>query len=175
MTPLVQPQPAEALRPLRAELLRRARTDADRTREDAAATAAETLATARERAAEILAEAEARGEDEAAELRSARLARVRRGLRADELAAQRAVYDELSERVTEAVCRLRQEPGYEDLRDHLADAARRVLGEDTVVTEAPGGGILAARRGHRLDYSLTGFAARAVARLGADVSGLWTV
>lgn len=162
-----------ALAPLRTELLRRAHADADRIRRDAEATVAKTLAAAEAQRDQILAAAAIRGKADAAEIQSAWRARVRHSLRAEELAAHRAVYEELAARVTEAVCELRHDPGYQRLRQRLAGRARELLGPDAVVTEAPGGGIVAHGPGRRLDYSLAGFAARAVERLGADVAGLW--
>jgi vacuolar-type H+-ATPase subunit E/Vma4 len=162
------------LAPLRAELLRRARADADRTRREAADAAAVINAEAIARRDAILAAAVTRGAAEAAQLRAAHRAMVRHGIRADELAAQRAVYEELVEQVTEAVCALRHEPGYPSLHQRLADRARELLGPDAVVTDAPGGGIVASAAGRRLDYSLVGFAGRAIDRLGADIAGLWS-
>lgn len=171
--PVAVPLPV-ALAPLRAELLRRARTDAGRVRQEADAAAAVILAEATARRDEILAEAVTRGTADAAEIRSAWRARVRHGIRAGELTAQRAVYEELTEQVTEAVCALRHQPGYPVLRQRLADRARELLGPDAVITDAPGGGIVARTAGRRLDYSLAGFADRAVDRLGADIAGLWS-
>ncbi len=173
MSPPTPPPPAVALAPLRAELLRRARADADRMCRDAEATAVGAVAAAEARGAEILAAAVARGEADAAEIRAARRSRVRHGIRARELAAQRAVYEDVTRRVTEAVCAWRDEPGYPRLRERLADRARERLGAAAEITEAPGGGIVARGAGRRLDYSLAGFAARAVEGLGDTIVGLW--
>jgi len=174
MKPTIHPDAVAALAPLRAELLRRARADADRIQRDAAETTAGAVAAATANGEEIIAAALARGESEAAQYRATRLARARRGIRADRLAAERAVFDEMAGRVQDAVCGLRHEPGHERLRCLLADRARAVLGPGATVTEASDGGIAAAGPVTRLDYSLAGFAERAIERAGADVSRLWT-
>jgi vacuolar-type H+-ATPase subunit E/Vma4 len=173
MNPVDPTLPSLALAPLRIELLRRARADADRTRRDAEATAAEILAAAEIRCDEIVGEAIARGEADAAEIRTTRRAKVRHGLRADELAAQRMIYEDLAAKVTDAVCGLRDDADYPRVRQRLTERTRELLGPAAVIAEAPGGGIVARGPGRRLDYSLSGFAARAVERLGADIAGLW--
>lgn len=171
--PVPTPFPV-ALAPVRAELLRRARSDADRARREAESAAAALLAEATARGDAVLAAAAARGEADAAEVRSVRRARLRHQVRGGELTAQREVYEELTGQVTELVCALRHEPDYPLLRDRLAARARERLGPDAVITEHPEGGIVARAAGRRLDYSLPGFAARAVDELGADIVGLWS-
>ena len=105
---------------------------------------------------------------------AAERARTRRPHQSDVLAAQRDAYEQLRRRATDAVHRLRDEPGYPALRERLAARAAEILGTDAVVTEDSAGGIVAEAAGRRLDLSLTAFAARAFERIEADIDGLWS-
>jgi hypothetical protein len=51
----------------------------------------------------------------------------------------------------------------------LAEAAQAALGPDAVVSDAPGGGVIAHAGGRVLDLSLAGFADRAVDVLAVDL------
>ena len=162
-----------ALTPLYAELLRRADADADRILADANAEARDVLARAESDAHAVIDNARAAGAAEALMAQAAEHARTRRAHRSDVLAAQRTAYEQLRRRATDAVHRLRHEPGYPALRERLAAHATQILGTD-VVTEDPAGGIVAEAAGRRLDLSLTAFAARAFERIEADIDGLWS-
>ncbi len=164
----------DALTPLHAELLRRADAEADRILADANAEARDVLARAESDAHAVIDNARAAGAAEALMAQAAEHARTRRAHRSDVLAVQRNAYEQLRRRATDAVHRLRHEPGYPALRERLAAHAAQILGTDAVVTEDPAGGIVAEATSRRLDLSLTAFAARAFERIEADIDGLWS-
>jgi vacuolar-type H+-ATPase subunit E/Vma4 len=168
------PELVDPLAPVRSELLARARADAERVLAEADADAAATLAEARNEANATLEAARAEGESDAAAVLSAKGARDRRRARAIVLAAQREAYDKLRSQAVRALSAIRAEPGYGPWRDRLADHARRVLGSDAVVSEAPGGGVLAEANGRRAAFTLAGLADRVLDDMGADIEGLWS-
>jgi vacuolar-type H+-ATPase subunit E/Vma4 len=162
-----------ALEPVRAELLRRARADADAVLAAADADARRTIEDAETRARAILGHARAQGRADGTAQRAAELTRVRRDLRTAELAVRKQAYEHLRDEAVEAVRRLRDDPGYPELRDRLATLARELLGPDAVVTEHPAGGIIAETATRRLDLTLTTVAVRAFERAATDVERLW--
>jgi hypothetical protein len=91
------------------------------------------------------------------------------------LAAQRTAYDELRLRVRRAVMALREEPGYGQLLDRLAAAARRDLGAGAEIEIDPpeGGGVRARAGSRRVDYTLTSLAEGCVQELGPVLARLW--
>lgn len=156
-----------ALAPVRAALLAAARRDADELRARSAAAAAATLAAATGAAERVRLQAREQGSAEAAAGLATELARARREAHARVLAARSEAYEELCAAAGRAVGCLRDEPGYPELRRHLAEAARRVLGPAAVLHEATNGGIVGQVTGRRVDYSLARFADRAVALVAA--------
>ncbi|MEU9836436.1 hypothetical protein AB0D67_33290 [Streptosporangium sp. NPDC048047] len=169
MTPI-----REALEPVAAALVRRARLDADAVIAAAGRDAERTLAEARRAARDTVEEAAERG---AAEGRAhARVTRIRAGRRARavELAARREVLEELRERAVAAVTALRDDPCYPRLVERLTELARASGGADLTVREHPEGGIVAEGRDRRVDCSLPALAGRAVDALGAETARLWT-
>ncbi|MBP2478848.1 vacuolar-type H+-ATPase subunit E/Vma4 [Crossiella equi] len=162
-----------ALRPVREELLRRARADAERTVAQAGDHAARVLEDAERAAAAIRERARAQGAAEGAAAATARRAQARARVHAAELRARAQVYGLLRAQVRAELRGLRDGPEYPRLRELLAAEARRLLGAAASVTEAPGGGVLADGDGARADCSLDGFAERAVAALGPELEGLW--
>lgn len=168
------PDVVDPLTPVREELLARARADAERVLADADADADATLASARREANAILEAARAQGESDAEALLSAKRARDRRQARAIVLAAQREAYDNLRSEVVRALSAIRADPRYGAWRDRQAERARRVLGADAVVSEAPEGGVLAEANGRRTASTLTGLADQVIHAMGADVEGLWS-
>ncbi|HEU5469320.1 MAG TPA: hypothetical protein VFV67_01605 [Actinophytocola sp.] len=165
---------AEALRPVRAELIRRAEADAAATLAEADRAAETTLAEAQGRAEAIMAEARARGAAEGRAVRAAGRARTRRAARESRLRGQRKIYDELLRRVLAALPEVRATPGYPGLRAELAAQARATLGPQARLSEPPGGGIIAQLDGRRVDYSLETLARQAVDALAAELEELWT-
>lgn len=168
------PDMVDSLAPVREELLAHARADAERVLAESDADAAATLAAARSEANAILEAARAEGESDAAVVLSAKRARLRRQARALVLVAQREAYDNLRSQVIEALSAIRDDPGYARWRDRLTEQARRVLGPEAVVSEAPEGGVLAEANGRRVVYTLVGLADRVIEEMGAEVEGLWS-
>lgn len=176
MTQPLPEQAVAALAPVRAELLRTARAEARELLDCADQEAEALIAEARAKAGSLLEEARRVGErDGAAAARDIR-ARARRTARARELAARGQAYEELRSR---AVMRVRERwdtasrPA-DVFHGLLRECARRLLGPDAEVTEAPDGGMVAQLPGRRADYTLDALTARAVDRLGGEVETLWS-
>ncbi|MGI5489694.1 hypothetical protein [Microtetraspora malaysiensis] len=163
----------DALAPVSTALLRRARLDADALLDAAEHDAARTLAAARRTAQEMLDEARESGTAEARARADAVRVRARRHARGIELAARREVLLELRRRAVAAVMALRDDPCYPRLVERLRELARESGGEDLIVREHPGGGVVGEGRGHRVDCSLGALAGRAVDALGAEAERLW--
>ncbi|MBC9713897.1 hypothetical protein H9Y04_15105 [Streptomyces sp. TRM66268-LWL] len=163
-----------ALEPVRAQLLRIAKADADALLAAADQDAAATFAAAEAQAAAILDEARRQGEADAETARDAAGVRTRRAARARELAARKDCWEELGRQVVARVQALRSARSYPQLHDRLTAYVREVLGPDVHITEAPGGGVIGEVRGRRLDCGLTAFARRALERTGTEAEGLWS-
>ncbi|MFG2123689.1 hypothetical protein [Streptomyces sp. NPDC048710] len=162
---------ADALDPVRAALLRAARTSADAVRERAEADARETLRTARRTVDEVLARARELGEADGAAEAARERVRAAQDAWAVELAARSEVYAELREAVRAGVRRALAEGAVPQAR--LAEAARAVLGTQARVTAAAAGGVTAEVPGRRVDLSADTLADRALERLGAQAETLW--
>lgn len=156
-----------ALAPVRAALLAAAHRDADDLRARAAAAAAATVAAAAAEAERVGLQAREQGAADAAAGLAAERARARREAHSRVLRARYEAYEELCAAARLAVGALRDEPGYPELRRHLVEAARRLLGPDAVLEEATGGGIVGYAAGRRVDYSLARFADRVVSAVAA--------
>lgn len=163
-----------ALRPVRAELLRRAAADADRVLADARSAAERVVANAQINARAVTEKARAAGEAAGVRAAAADAAALRRELRREVLTAQDDAYRQWRRRGSEAVLRLRDDPGYAGWQDALRQIAGAALGEGAQVTEAPEGGVVAERGRRRLDLSLTAIAARALDQIAPTVDGLWS-
>ncbi|MFH9348060.1 hypothetical protein [Kitasatospora sp. NPDC017646] len=163
--------PSDALRPVRAELLRTARADADVILSEARRDADRTLAAARTEAEAILGRAR---QDGAADGRAAarqELTRARSAARNAELAARGAAYAELRRRITARLRELCQaDPAY---GERLAARARSLLGPDARVVGHPDGGVLATAPGQVVDLGLPAVTDRALERIGSDAEALW--
>jgi hypothetical protein len=168
---MTAPDPAlvAALAPVRAALLTAARGDAARVREHADAAADRTLVAAEQQAERIRAEAREQGAADAASVLAVERAQNRRRARALVLAARRDAYESLRAAARRTVPVLRDDPGYPLLRQHMADAVRRLLGPDVELREGTGGGVIGTGGGRRVDYSLAGFADRAVDEVAAGL------
>jgi len=163
----------DALEPVRAALLARARAEAARLLAAADADAAAALDAAAEESRRIHHQARAEVQKYAQALAAEHEARVRRETRTVVLAAQRAAYDELRRRARDGARRLRDDPAYPSLLARLRKRAHAELGPDADIHEHPDGGLVAAVAGRRLTLTLTALADRAVDDLGATVEGLW--
>lgn len=157
-------------------LLGDAREAAQRRLEAAETQARAHVEDARRQAEETIARARAHGEAEGRVEAAHEEAQVRAFARMDVLAAQREAYDELGRRAREAALSLRDEPGYEELLERLAGAARRDLGDGAELEIDPSGagGVRARAGSRRVDYTLPVLADRCVAQLGGSVARLWT-
>lgn len=162
-----------ALEPVRAELLRAARADADTLRAQASREAAALLDRARAEAQEILGGARQQGAADGAVTARAIRTRAHRAARTRRLTARREAYAELRDRATMRVRALRHSADYPTVLDHLASRASRLLGSGAQVTEDPAGGVLARAAGRHVDCTLDALAARALDRLGGKVQTLW--
>lgn len=165
---------AEQLAPVRAAMLRRARERADEITAAARRHAGELLAQARRDGEAEVARAGAEGRSQAAPLAVAERNRGRREARAIVLRVRREAYDDLQAQVRAAVCALREQPGYDQLRQRLAQTAAAQAGPGATVADDPLGGVVARREGTIVDCSLPRLADAAVAALGGDLAWLWT-
>jgi len=165
---------AASLEPVREEIVRQARADADAAVARAEAEAAEKLEQARTEAAAILDEARAGGEAEANRALRVHIAQARLTARTVELEARRQVYETWRNAVRDRIHGLRRSAEYPALMSRLADHARALLGEAAVIEEDPRGGLRAHAGNRRLDLTLDAVADRAIARAEGQAAELWT-
>jgi hypothetical protein len=165
-------QQEAALAPVRAALLGDAQAEADRILAEARRAAGALIGRAQADSVDAVLRAEAEGRARAEPLALAEVSRGRREARAILLGAQLRARGELEDRIRAAVSGLRDEPGYGELRDTLADLARRAAGPGATVTEHPGGGVLAHAPGVLVDCSLPRLAERAIQALGQQIREL---
>lgn len=161
----------DALAPVRAALLARARAEAGRELAAAHLDADALLATARAETQSILDTAAEEGRADAALSIAAEHEKARRAARALELTAQREIYDELRQRVTAEVGRAFTDPVR---RDQLVAVIRAELGPRATVRDAPGGGMTGQAAGRVVDLGVEAVTGRAVDALGDGVRALWT-
>ena len=162
--------PAEALAPVRAALLARARATADAKLAEADAEAELALRQAREEAASILARARTAGEADARSVRAGEHARARRVARGLVLAARRHAYEELRRRSQQAL--RQQDPAV--LASALTDRVRATLGDSARLAAHPSGGLVGEDDGRRVDCSIEALADRSMSLLAGELSGLWS-
>jgi hypothetical protein len=163
--------PADAFEPVRAELIRAARADAEAVLARARADADETVRSARVQAESLLEQARQDGvRDGAAEAAGERV-RARQEAWSRELAARAEVYADLRgtvrARIREALTKDAA------LVTRLQERARALLGSDALITAAEGGGVMAQAAGRRVDLSADALTDRALARLGAEAETMW--
>jgi vacuolar-type H+-ATPase subunit E/Vma4 len=160
----------QALEPLTATLLARARADADGERTTARQEGQRAVEAARDQADAVLAQARALGEADAAAMLAAERARARSAARGEVLAAQRAAFDELRDQARTAVAGLLADPVS---RGRLAASMRTRLGDGATVRDHPAGGVVAeSPDGRRIDACLDALLDAALAEL--DLEQLWT-
>ncbi|MGW2459779.1 hypothetical protein ACWC2M_12190 [Streptomyces sp. NPDC001761] len=163
--------PADALSPVRAELLRAARASADAVRDRAQTDVEETLRSARATAEAVLERARELGRaDGAAEAARERVRAVQDAWAA-ELAARAEVYAALRAAVHAGV--RREFTADASIGPRCAETARRLLGPRARVTTASEGGVTAEVPGRRVDLSADALADRALDRLGVRAERLW--
>ncbi|MER5601052.1 hypothetical protein [Streptomyces sp. NPDC002265] len=173
MTTPPSDRPTQGLGPVRAELLRAAHADEQAVLARAEREAAALLDRARAEAREILDEARRQGEADGAAAARDLLVRARRKARFRTLTTRREAYETLRRETAERVGELRRTTDYPSLCKRLEQRARVLLGPGTAVTEHPGGGVIAAAPGRRVDLSLATLADRALDRMGREVGTLW--
>ncbi|WP_306187448.1 hypothetical protein [Streptomyces sp. MK5] len=163
--------PADALEPVRAELIRAARADADAALARARADADQMVRAARAQAESLLEQARRDGvRDGAAEAAWERV-RARQDAWSRELAARAEVYAGLRGKVHAGI----REAVTNDaaLLTRLQERARALLGSDALITAADDGGVTARAAGRRVDLTADALTDRALARLGAEAETLW--
>lgn len=156
-------------------LLAEARANASRVLGEAQAQAQARAQAARRDADALIERAKARGAA-AGRLEAAHDEAVQRVLaQADVLAAQRESYEALRRAARAAALAVRDDPGYPDLLDRLAVAARRDLGDAAELEIDPpaAGGVRAAAGSRRVDYTLVALADACLAELGPTARRLW--
>ena len=173
MTRPLPEQLRSALAPVREALLTRARADADAVLAEADGDAAASVAQARGRAASLVDEARAAGARDAAVLAARERIGAQRAARSAVLQAQAAAYEELRRRSRAALRALRDDPAYPGLLEGLRARARARLGDDAVLREDPGGGVVAEVAGRRLELTLDALTDDALSGLGGEVARLW--
>jgi vacuolar-type H+-ATPase subunit E/Vma4 len=159
----------------REALLVDARDDADRLLAEAEAEATAAAEDAQRQASEIIDRAREQGRSEGHLMAAREEAQARMLARMEVFAAQRQAYDELRSRARGAVLALRDGPGYTQLLDRLAAAARRDLGEEADIELDPenAGGVRARAGSRAVDYTLVALADRCVQALGPAARQLW--
>jgi hypothetical protein len=158
-----------ALAPVRAAMLRRAAAEAEAITATARRDAAALLAAMRRDAKAALGQARSDGISLAAPLATAEQGRGRRAARAALLGAERSIRTEAEGRIRAAILSLPGQPGYDELRDRLAALARAAAGPDALVTEHPGGGVIAHAPCVLVDCSLPRLAERVIDALGPQI------
>lgn len=163
--------PADPLDPVRAELLRGARADADAVLAGARTDADETVRTARAEAEMLLDRAREQGVADGTVAAARERVRALQNAWARELAARAEVYADLRDRVRAGVRDALTKTG--GARVQLEGRARTLLGTGARVTATADGGVMAESPGRRVDLSADALADRALERLGAKAENLW--
>jgi vacuolar-type H+-ATPase subunit E/Vma4 len=163
-----------ALQPVRRRLLGCARAGADREITEAQQEAERVLAAAHDQAAQLNETARAAGRDSAAKVSAQRRAALQRELRGAVLATRRDIYQRWYRRGTEAVLRLREDPGYPRWAAALRAAAQATLGADARLIEHPAGGVVGEAGNRRIDLSLSGIAAQVLDDTTGELDEPWS-
>jgi hypothetical protein len=158
MVPVDADQEA-ALEPVRAALLRAARSDADGAEAAAAGAGERQVREATVEAERLRDRARADGAADAAASLAVLRARTGRAARATVLAARREEYEALRAAARIALAELARDP---TVHMRLIAVARARLGAGATIEDLPDGGVVATDGARRLDLSLAGFADRAV-------------
>jgi vacuolar-type H+-ATPase subunit E/Vma4 len=162
-----------ALAPVQSKLHVQAEAEARTTLDQARRQAGRIRSEARARAAGILADSRAEGEEQARAAVAARVVRRRREARDVVLSVQRDLYDELRRASRDAARALRDSSDYPEILRRLTKRAVAAMGPEAAMQESPDGGIVAVAGSRRLDLSLPVLAEREVDRLGSEVERLW--
>lgn len=173
MTATLPAGSAAALAPVQSKLRAQAEADAQTRLDQARHQADQIRAEAQARAAGILADSRAEGEEQARAAVAARVVRRRREARDVVLSVRRELYDELRRASRDAARALCDDPDYPEILRRLTERAVAAMGPEASVQESPDGGVVAQAGSRRFDLSLPVLAEREVDRLGAEVERLW--
>ncbi|MGW3498041.1 hypothetical protein [Streptomyces sp. NPDC001020] len=165
------PGPGDPLAPVRAELLRAARADADAVLARARADADEAVRAARTEADALLDRARQGGAADGTAAAARERVLARQDAWARELSARAEVYEDLRTRVRAGVRDALADSGA--LQGRLEERARTLLGTEARITAAVDGGVTAQTPGRRVDLTADALAERALARAGAEAETLW--
>ena len=165
---------AAALEPLRAELLRRARTAAAERLQRAAAEDAATISRAQQEAELVVEQARQAGVADVTVFLDQERARSRRQARAVVLGAHADALEQLRERSIAAVAGLTAEPEYPELHNRLVDYVRGQLGQDAAISDAATGGVIGTVPGRRLDCSFVALVEQVLVEWAAQPEAPWT-
>ncbi len=164
-----------ALGPVTASLAESARQRAEQVLSDADHQADATLAESRSRAETTLEAARESGADAARRRALAIVADARREAREEVLGAQRLVYEHVRAQTLERLRQLAGSPEAAALNERLANFARQRLGVDATVTTPEGElGVVAQRDGRRMDLTSHTLLERALTNAGAEITELWS-
>jgi vacuolar-type H+-ATPase subunit E/Vma4 len=164
----------DALGPVRAALIARARAVATAEVSGAEEEARAILQDADRRADAVREEARVRGEADAQAVLVATRARARREARSVVLAAQSEVAVALRARVHAGLRALRDDPDYAEIENRLESQARGLLGPEARLTPDPSGGFLAEAGGRQVELTLAAVADQVLERLGPELQSLWS-
>ncbi|MGZ4334320.1 MAG: hypothetical protein ACXVZL_05975 [Gaiellaceae bacterium] len=159
------------LGPVRDVLLAEARTEGDRILAAGDVHAATVVSAAEQRGRERVAAGRREGAAAAAIAGAHELAEARRAARAAVLEARATLHRELVDATLAEAARLREDVRHDALLVRLTVLARRQLGQEAHVEEAPEGGIRATAGVRSVDYTLPTLVGRALDR--GEIEGLW--
>ena len=158
--------------PIRGVALADAHTEAECLRARARERSAAILAAARERSGGLREDSLAAAREAADEDARRVLSAVRNSAHELLLAARRDVYATVVRDVARQASSRREE--YRAVTERLIGDARRRLGADVEILDAPDGGIFARAPGREIDYSLPTQVGRCLAQLEDEVAQLWS-
>jgi len=149
-----------------------AHAEAERLRAQARERSAATLAAARERTEELREDSLAAAREEADEDARRVLSAARNSAHELLLSARREVYAAVARDAARQASSRRED--YHAVTERLIGDARRRLGADVEIVDAPDGGIIARAPGRQIDYSLPTQVGRCLAQLEDEVAELWS-
>lgn len=158
--------------PVRRAALADAHTEAERLRAAARERSAAAVAAARERAGALREESLAAARETADEDARRVLAAARGSAHELLLSARGEVYAAVARAVARQASSRRED--YRAATERLIGDARRRLGADVEILDAPDGGIVARAPGRQIDYSLPTRVGRCLAQLEDEVAALWS-
>jgi len=158
--------------PIRRAALADAHAEGERLRARARERSAAALAAARERAGALREDSLAAARQGAGEDARRVLSAARNSAHELLLSARREVYAAVARDVARQAASRRED--YHAATERLIGDARRRLGADVEILDAPDGGIIARAPGRQIDYSLPTQVGRCLAQLEDEVAELWS-